>query len=115
VIKLKRITLIFTGLGINNINQADVLIYDLNNNLIMNKKTYNGCLKVCLDEKNFYKIKAISCYETINKTFYTNQDIIMFNFPNSLVSNPISNLKTFYLTDYNYPDLKILKGTIILG
>ena len=111
---MKRITLHFTGLGIKDINQADVLIYDLNNNLIMNKKTYNGCLKVCLDEKNFYKIKAISCYETINKTFYTNQDIIVFNYSNSLVSNS-SNLKTFYLTDYNYPNIPIMKGTIILG
>ena len=112
---MKEITLIFTGLGINNINQADVLIYDLNNNLIINKKTFNGRVKVCLKEKSFYKVKAISCYETINKTFYTNQDIIVFNYSNSLVSNPIFNLKTFYLTDYNYPNLPIMKGTIILG
>ena len=115
MIKLKEITLIFTGLGINNINQADVLIYDLNNNLICKKKTYNGRLILCLKEKRFYKIKAISCYETINKTFYINQKIIIFNFSNSLVSNSISNLKTFYLMDYNYPNLPIMKGTIILG
>lgn len=42
------ITLNFLGLGYNNINQADVLIYDEFNNLVYNKKTYNNKLNICL-------------------------------------------------------------------
>ena len=112
---MKEITLIFTGLGIGSINQADVFIYDLNNNLLIKKRTCNGRLTICLREKCFYKVIAESCLETVNKTFYINQSTIVFNFSNSLVSNRSSNLKSFYLTDQNYPNLPIMKGTIILG
>lgn len=111
---MNNIVLKFTGLGIKDVNQADVLVYDLNNKLLFKKKTYNGILNVCLKEKCFYKIKAISCYETINKTIYINDCWITLNFSNSLVNNN-SNSRIFYLTDYNYPKLPIMKGTIILG
>ena len=111
---MNNIVLIFTGLGIKNINQADVFIYDLNNKLLFKKKTCNGILNVCLKEKCFYKIKAISHYETIYKTIYINNCIITLNFSNSLVKNNF-NSRILYLTDYNYPKLPIEKGTIILG
>ena len=111
---MKEISLVFTGLGINNINQADVLVYDLNNNLICKRKTYNGKVLLCLKEKCFYKIIAISSYETIYKTIYINESRIVLNFSNSLVNNNVHFI-TFYLTDYNYPKLKIMKGTITLG
>ena len=109
---MKEILLIFNGLGYQNINQAIIKIYDLNGNLVCQDKTYNGRLKVCLKEKRFYKVLAISKYEAIKKVIYVNQDTIIIPFSNSLVLN---RSVTFYLTDYSYPKLPIEKGTIILG
>ena len=39
---MKKIRLIFNGLGYNNVNQALVYIYDMNNNLICECTTYNN-------------------------------------------------------------------------
>ena len=113
---MKEITFLFNGLSYDNINQAKVLIFDLNNNLICNDLTFNACLKVCLEQKNFYKIVAESKYETICNVVYINQGVIYLKFSNCLVANN-SNLNsiTFWLTDYNYPYLPIEKGTMIFG
>ena len=113
---MKEITFHFNGLGYDNINQAKVLIFDLDNNLICKRITFNACLKVCLNYKDFYKIVAKSDYETITHIIYVNQDNIYLKFSNSLIVNN-SNLNsiTFWLTDYNYPYLPIEKGTMIFG
>ena len=113
---MKEIIIKFNGLGYDNINQAQVFIYDLYNNHILEKTTFNSFLKVNLKEKCFYKIIAKSSYEIIKKTIYISQNIILLTFSNSLINNNSRlNFITFSLTDSNYPNLPIKKGTMIFG
>ena len=113
---MKEITCHFYGLGYDKINQAVVLVCDLNNNILCKQTTFNACLKVCLKYKHFYKIVAKSSSETITRVIFVNQDNIYLKFSNSLVvNNSKLNSITFWLTDYNYPYLPIEKGTMIFG
>ena len=112
---MKKINLIFPGLGYRNINQALVYIYDKNNNLILKDKTYNGRLEICLIKNNIYRIKVVSKCEKINKIIYINDnDTYLIPFSSSYIFNRKENTITLILTDYNYNNLPIEKGLINL-
>ena len=108
---MKKINLHFNGLGYFNIFQATIKVYK-DNKCILKKKTYNGNISLELEENSIYCIKAISRNETIIRNIYlSNQDLfICFSFERAISNNRI----TFYLTDSNYKNLKIMKGEIIL-
>ena len=55
---MKDVTLKFCGLGYNNINQADVLIYDNCGNLVFEGITYNNLLTIKLCKNNVYRLIA---------------------------------------------------------
>ena len=107
------ITLNFLGLGYNNINQADVLIYDEFNNLVYNKKTYNNKLNICLKKNKVYRVVAFSLNDRISTTIYINNNNYCFRFNRSII-NENSDSITFLLTDYYYDNLPIERGEIIL-
>ena len=114
---MKKINLIFPGLGYRDINQASIYVYDKNGNLLLNKKSYNGRIEICLDTKQIYIVKAISNYETVNASIYVNSfDNYNIAFPSSYVCNNSNddNTITFLLTDFNYDNLPIEKGLIYL-
>ena len=113
---MKYIYLRFVGLGYSNINQAIVCVYDEYNNIICNKKTYDGYIKVCLNINQKYRVYVMSMGEVINSYFYVTKynTNYIFAFPrsrciNTMVSRPI----TFLLKDYYY-NLPIEKGKMIL-
>ena len=98
------------GLGYGNINQADVLIYNMKGNLISDKRTYNNEVCFCLDTCNIYKVVIKNKNINISKIFYAlDNSIIYINlyefYPRTI---------TFLLTDYYYENLPIMKGEIIL-
>lgn len=107
------ITLNFLGLGYNNINQADVLIYDEFNNLVYNKKTYNNKLNICLKRNKIYRVEALSLNDRIDTNIYINSSNYCFRFNRSII-NEDSDSITFLLTDYYYDNLPIERGEIIL-
>ena len=109
------ITLNFLGLGYNNINQADVLIYDICDNQVFEGITYNNLLTIKLCKNDFYRLIAKSLDEEINIVFYVgiNNDYC-FRFPRSIFENDIDKSITFLLTDYYYDNLPIERGEIIL-
>lgn len=107
------ITLNFLGLGYNNINQADVLIYDDCNNLVYTKKTYNNKLNICLKKNKVYRVVAFSLNDRISTTIYINNNNYCFRFNRSII-NENSDSITFLLTDYYYDNLPIERGEIIL-
>ena len=107
------IILNFLGLGYNNINQADVFVYDNSNNLVYNKKTYNNKLNICLEKNKVYRVVAKSLEDTIDTIIYINNNYYCFRFKRSIIhinNNPI----TFLLTDYHYDNLPIERGEIVL-
>ena len=108
-----KIKLKIIGLGYNNYYQANILIYDHSNSLIINKKTYNGVLEVKVQKNEIYKIIIYSKFEIITKYIYTNRDIYYIYLKNNLINlnNPTI---TFQLTDLNYDNLKVERGEIIL-
>ncbi|MBQ2639400.1 MAG: hypothetical protein IJF92_01355 [Bacilli bacterium] len=110
---MKKIKLIFTGLGYNNRFQAYTKIYNSNNKLIYEGKTYNGELELCLKKNNCYRLEAISKDEIIDIWFYVNKTrkCYLFKFRRSIIEN---NPITFLLTDYYYSNLPIEKGELIL-
>ena len=109
------ITLKFLGLGYNNINQADVFIYDCCNNLVCNKKTYNNKLNICLDKNKVYKIVAKSLGDTIESVIYTGKNNnYCFRFSRSIIDIVNEDSITFLLTDYYYDNLPIERGEMIL-
>ena len=113
---INNIILKFIGTGINNNYQAIVRIYDKYNNLLYNKKTYNGKLNLSLKKNTVYKLVATSCDDIIKTSFYVtkyNNDYI-FIFNRSIFNN--SNLRTitFLLRDANYDNLPIEKGEMFL-
>lgn len=117
VIILEKINLIFPGLGYSNINQALIYIYDNDGNLLHETNTYNGRISICLKEKRIYKIKAVSQYERLNNVIYiNNNENYILPFSSSYVCSNVNNDNTitFLLTDLNYANLPIEKGTIIL-
>ena len=109
---MKDINLIFIGAGYNNFYQAQVKIYD-NDQLICCKNSYNGRINLCLESNKVYKthIKTINNY--IITSFYVNDfnNNYYFNINCNYIKNRII---TFLLTDYNYDNLKIGKGELIV-
>lgn len=112
---MKDVTLKFYGLGYNNINQADVLIYDNCGNLVFEGTTYNNLLTIKLCKNNVYRLIAKSLDEEINTVFYVGRNNnYCFRFPRGIFRNDIDKSITFLLTDYYYNNLPIERGEIIL-
>ena len=109
---MKKISIILYGLGVGNFFQANIKIFDQNNNLILNTTTYNGRIDVYLKENETYRVCAYSCGETINKVIYVDCIYDKYSFYFSRVLN--NNTITFLLTDYYY-NLPIKKGEILFG
>ena len=99
----------FYGLGYNDINQANIKIYN-KNSLIYCGKTYNNELIINLKECNIYKLIATSENEIITAYFYVSNRYEYYFVFNSIIYNPI----TFLLTDYYYDNLPIERGELIL-
>lgn len=103
------------GLGYKDIYQAYIEVY-CNNQLIDEKETNNGQIKVCLKNGNVYELKI-----TINNILYKRNvyvtddidiyDIILFS---NYINNIITRNITFLLTDLNYENLPIERGNLIL-
>ena len=114
---MKEITLIFAGLGYDNINQAYVEIYDINNNLILKNNTYNGRITICLKTNDYYKVKVYSLNEILNTIFYLNnyKDKYFFALKRATISNNTNTRTiTLLLTDFYYENLPIEKGSLII-
>ncbi|MBE6160760.1 MAG: hypothetical protein E7158_00865 [Firmicutes bacterium] len=113
---MKEIELIFNGLGYKDVMQACVIIYDLDNNIICKKETYNGRMLLCLKKNSLYKLIAKSNAGFIKKHFYiiNNCDKYIFNFNKCILYQNQSRIITFLLTDRNYKNLPIMKGMITL-
>lgn len=102
-----KIKIKFYGLGYNNINQAEVFIYDMNENLLFKSFTYNNEIDICLDKYKVYKLVAKSKTNTISKIIYVgNSNYYYFSFYN------IRTI-TFLLRDYYY-NLPIERGELLL-
>lgn len=109
---MKNVILKFIGLGYDNVNQADVKIYDNNNCLVDCGKTYNNRFKTCLKKNNIYLLRAYSLGDVIYTYFYVNNnDIYCFRFNRSIYNG--RNI-TFLLTDLNYIGLRIERGFLNL-
>ena len=111
------VELIFLGLGCNNYYQANIEIYD-GNCLVLNKKTYNGRLKVYLKCNKKYRIITSNGLNTINNNLYIIPNIRKYYYVFSnmyyINSSQSSNKITFLLSDANYINLPIEKGEMIL-
>ena len=101
------------GTGYQEYYQADVKIYDEENNLICKTKTYNGELNLNLLANKTYHIEANLLGTTLKSSFYTNKCEFVFIFPYSYKRNQ-TNSTTFRLTDKVYKNLPIEKGKILL-
>ncbi|MBO5530249.1 MAG: hypothetical protein J5970_02515 [Bacilli bacterium] len=106
---MKKIKLIFLGLGYNNFNQACINIYDCNNKLIFEGKTYSNEIDLCLEECNVYRIVVISNNIKLVTSFFVN-DNSRYKFNLNIRNNPI----TFILTDFYYENLPIERGELLL-
>ena len=110
--KIKNITIKFLGTGLLDNYQAFVKIYD-NDNIYYCGNTFNGEIKIKLQENKAYKILAIFRNGVINTSFYvTCQNTYIFYF-NNIIQIP-KRMITFLLKDFNY-EIPIMKGEIILG
>ncbi len=107
---MKRIKLIFNNLGYNCYNQANVFIYDCNNNLILEGVTFNNEIELCLEENNVYKLIAISNYQKLITSFFVNKNN-SYRFSFNVINE--NNTITFLLTDYYY-NLPIERGELLL-
>ena len=113
---MKKIIIEFIGLGLKEEYQAHVILYDNCYNIIYNGYTYNGCITVILNTNQAYKLKAVSLGDCISTIFYVNDKICeyKFIFNRSIYENNNDQTITFLLTDYNYNNLPIEKGELIL-
>ena len=107
---MKEVNLIFVSLGYNTFYQAQIYIYDINNNLIYEGTTYNGKIKLCLLNNNGYRLKIITCNQVIITSFYVSNSYDNYYFN---TNTNISRNITFILKDYYY-NLMISKGELIL-
>lgn len=108
----------FIGTGIEDNYQACVNIYD-NNNLLYERRTYNGKVIIDLRENKLYKMVATSINEIINTSIYVtkNNCKYIFKYNRSILQNYYSSdlrTITFLLTDANYNNLPIEKGELFL-
>ena len=111
----KEIEIKFLGLGYNKFYQANIWIYDSNNNLVYKGKTYNSKINICLKKNKLYKLKATSLNENINTCFYvSNLDSYIFIFDRAKNTIRQNRKITFLLTDYYYNNLPIEKGELYL-
>ncbi len=113
---MKNITIQFMGLGFNDLFQAHIYLYDENHSLLLEDKTYDRKIQLCLDPFKGYQMIAISGNEVLRIRFYVdcNREKYTFFFPRSLYERQ-ETIVTFHLTDFYYPNLPIEKGEIILG
>lgn len=106
---MKKIIIKFYGLGYNDINQAEVLIYDKNNNLVFKGFTYNNEIELCLKENEIYSLVSNSNIGNIRRVFYVNDNLFLY-YSFVVLNLPI----TFLLTDYYYDNLPIERGELLL-
>ena len=106
------ILLRFYGLGIKDIMHANIKIMN-DCDVAFDGVTYNGQVAVCLKPCCVYTLYAYSYGEEINIYFYVDnkRDCYYFYFPRSIYSNRVI---TILLMDFNYPDLLIERGNLIL-
>ena len=112
---MQKVTIRFIGLGLKNNCQAHVIIYNNNSNIIYEGQTYNGIITISLKNNRAYKLVATTNNDIIYTIFYVtfNKYEYKFIFNRSIYSNQ-SNVITFKLVDYNYSNLPIEKGGLIL-
>ncbi len=106
----------FIGLGFKNNYQAHVIIYDNCHTVIYDGLTYNGVIVAPLKNNKVYKLIATSLSDRISIIFYVKPNICeyKFIFNRSIYNNTNGKNITFLLTDYNYNNLPIEKGELIL-
>ena len=112
---INSVELYFFGLGCNDLYQANIKIYD-GKHLIVNKKTYNGKVIVCLKPDKKYLLIAESNFSKIisylNITSLQNKYYYIFS--NAYCNATNNRIITFLLTDYNYVNLPIEKGEMVI-
>ena len=110
---IKNIILKFIGVGIKEYYQAYVKVFGKDNKLIYSGYTYNGEIKLLVCKDNIYRVEAYFYDEFINNTFLvTNDNTYVFWFNHVIYKG--NNTITFLLTDYNYTNLPIERGSIIV-
>jgi len=109
------VTLKFIGTGVASNMQACVKIYDINDNLLYEKETFNGELKVSLEENKVYRLFAISCNDIISAAFYVSKckKKYVFIFNRSIYNSELRTI-TFLLKDANYSNLPIGEGELVI-
>ena len=114
MILLKNICFKLTGVSLYM--KKIIKIYDLDGHIVYDKVVCNNSFNVCLKTHCCYKIIIKTKYDYLCKTIYVkNQNCIYLFFDNALfIYNQNSNRITFYLTDYNYENLPIEKGEMII-
>lgn len=101
----------FIGTGYNNNYQAKIKIYN-NNKKIFEGITYNGIIKVDLEENKIYKIEAYFLNEKICTNIYVTKECkYTFIFTSALINN--TRTITISLVDLYY-NLPIERGEIFL-
>ena len=111
---MKEINLKFIGLGINDMYQADIIIYDIFGNVVKKCHTYNAHTKVCLKKNCYYKVVAIMKFSKLERFIYiNNNDTYYFVFNHAYINNR-QRVITFYLRDYFY-NLPIERGNLYIG
>lgn len=101
----------FLGTGFKNYFQARVKIFDSNNCLVYDGFSSDGIIRICLDRGCAYRVYAFLLnYYFVTTIYIVKQDLFTFNL------SPLCNRTiTFLLTDYNYDNLPIMEGELILG
>lgn len=100
----------FIGAGYSNNYQVKIKIYE-KNKLILKCTTYNGEIKVPLEENKIYKIKTQFQNQIKNITLYVSKQCkYVFILPTAIINR---RTITFTLVD-EYYNLPIERGEIIL-
>ncbi len=112
---MKRIKIIFSGVGCSSRYQVFVKIYDVNNILVFSGYTHKGFIIAELEVGEVYSIIATSYNDKLSGSFYLskNKDKYYFVLPSSIHEDNLNTI-TFLLTDYNYDNLPIERGELIL-
>ena len=115
---MKEITINLLGIGNIKGNGIKIIIYDSNSYIVCKKIIYNNKLNICLKQNQIYIIEVEYFDWTINKSFIVLNNICnyYFKFNQSIICNNNSGRNiTFLLTDYNYSNLPIERGNLILN